>query len=66
MPSAKLPLSIRIDPAIIDKARIKAEMQNRNLANYVETLIVNDTKDDVVKERMVKRRVVVPRTAGVE
>lgn len=66
MSSAKLPLSIRIDPAIIDKARIKAEMQNRSLANYVETLIVNDTKDDVVKERMVKRRVVVPRTAGVE
>lgn len=65
MPSTdrvKLPISFRAYPETIERAKRKAATQTRTLANYIEALITEDTKDDACVAAKPKRGVTVAKT----
>ena len=38
------PMTIRLDPTVLDEARKRAETENRTLTNYIETLLRRDLR----------------------
>lgn len=41
-PAPRVPVTITLDPELLDEGREAARQDNRNFSNYIETLILRD------------------------
>jgi hypothetical protein len=67
------PVTVRLDPAVLDAARDKAGSDNRTLTNYIETLMRKDLRmgtsepaPDVVAPEDIRNSVAVPMPGETE